>query len=492
MQPPHPVIGPYRIIGQIGEGGMGTVYEAVHQTIERRVAIKILKSELATDSEIVARFFNEARAVNRIAHPSLVQISDYGQTPEGTVYLVMEFLEGETLQQRLVRLEKQGQRLRLSALLHTIWQVAQALAAAHDKGVVHRDIKTDNIMLVRDPAVATGERAKIVDFGIAKLLQVSRKLTVLPRTMGSVLYMSPEQCRGIPDIDGRTDVYALGVIFYRGLTGRPPFDGDSLEAIIGQHFFVEPAPLAVQVPQVPQEVTELVHRMLVKDRSHRPPMHEVVNVVGELLSRPHVRLAEPLSAAPPELTAGEPGSPARSSSTISRSMGQSLLRMQSENRTLPVALLFAGLGISMAVVVGRAVLRPAPPVHSAQPSMIIPVENPPAAAATAGAKRIATPAVLSPAPLGRPGLVGTSPPSPRPATLPSSAARPSPSSVKVEPQRSQAPRAAHDVPRVPSPQSPAAVIGATKSSSSNTTAPANSKKRKPDENEKLDFFKFGR
>ncbi len=490
MQPPHPVIGPYRIVGQIGEGGMGTVFEAVHQTIERRVAIKILKSELATDSEIVARFFNEARAVNRIAHPSLVQISDYGQTPCGTVYLVMEFLEGETLQQRMVRLEKQGQRLRLSALLHTIWQVAQALAAAHEKGVVHRDIKTDNIMLVRDPAVPTGERAKIVDFGIAKLLQVSRKLTVLPRTMGSVLYMSPEQCRGIPDIDGRTDVYALGVIFYRGLTGRPPFDGDSLEAIIGQHFFVEPAPLAVQVPHVPQEVTGLVHRMLVKDRSRRPQMQEVVCVVGELLSRSQARLAESVGAAAPELVRAEPGPPARSSSTISRSMGQSLLRVQNGNRVLPAALLFVGLGISAVVVGGRAILLSAPPIPSAQPRMIVPLDNPPSAAKVEPAPRTAPPAVLSPAPVGDARLVGPTPPVPRPATLPAPAARPLSASVKVEPPRSQAPKAAHDVPRTPSTQSPAAA--ATKSSAANLAAPASVKKRKPDENEKLDFFKFGR
>lgn len=489
MQLPYPVIGPYRLVGQIGEGGMGTVYEAVHQAIERRVAIKILKSEFAKDSEILARFFNEARAVNRIAHPSLVQISDYGQTPEGAIYLVMEFLEGDTLQQRLLGLEKSGQRLSLAELLQTIWQVAQALSAAHDKGVVHRDIKTDNIVLVRDPAVATGERAKIVDFGIAKLLQVSHKLTVLPRTMGSVLYMSPEQCRGVPDIDGRTDVYALGVIFYRGLTGRTPFDGDSLEAIIGQHFFVEPAPLAVQLPQVPREVTVLAHRMLLKDRNQRPTMHEVVHVVGELLAHPQVRSGKPCGAAVAQSAQSAGGPVLPSSSTISRSMGQSMLRSQLGSRIRPTALVLAGLGVAVAALGGRAILRPPSSGQPVQPATIAPVEN----VAPAPARQSASLPVAAPpaAPDARPGGLVSYPP--RPAVNPAQGARPTASAPKTEPHHAPTLHPVHPAQRSPSVLSSAAASVSANSASSQPRPPANPKKPKPNEKtENLDFFKFGR
>lgn len=145
-------IGNFRILRQLGSGGMGTVYEAINETIERRVAIKVLRPEYACNQEFVTRFFNEARAVNRIAHPSLVQISEYGQTADGTAYIVMEYLRGETLTARLQRFHARGERQPLPQTLQTAWQLAEALTAAHDKGIVHRDRSPNDITRPCDTA----------------------------------------------------------------------------------------------------------------------------------------------------------------------------------------------------------------------------------------------------------------------------------------------------------------------------------------------------
>ena len=157
-------IGPYRVIREVGKGGMGAVYEAIHPQIERKVAIKVLHPEYAVNQQVVQRFFNEARAVNIVNHPSVVQISEFGQQPDGTAYIVMEFLEGESLGGRMKRL---GGKLSVADTLRLTRQVAAALAAAHAKNIVHRDLKPDNVMIVSDPEAPGGERAKILDFGIA-------------------------------------------------------------------------------------------------------------------------------------------------------------------------------------------------------------------------------------------------------------------------------------------------------------------------------------
>ncbi|MFO0578632.1 MAG: serine/threonine-protein kinase [Polyangia bacterium] len=184
-------IGSYRIVRKLGQGGMGEVFEAVHETIERRVAIKLLRPERARNAAAAARFFNEARAVNRIDHPGLVQVSDYGETPEGSIYIVMELLRGETLGQRLAR---RG-RLALGEVLLLCRQVASVLVAVHEKGIIHRDLKPDNMMFVPDPDTAGGERVKLLDFGIAKLTlegDAARVRTSTDMLIGTPVYMSPE------------------------------------------------------------------------------------------------------------------------------------------------------------------------------------------------------------------------------------------------------------------------------------------------------------
>lgn len=274
MPPAH--IGPYRILQALGEGGMGAVYEALHESIERRVALKVLHPEYARNPDAVSRFFNEARAVNRIEHPNIVQVSEYGRTDDGTVYLVMEFLRGQTLSSRLETLATTDRRMLPSEVVRIGAQLADALTAAHEKGIVHRDLKPGNVMLVPEALSHGGERVKLLDFGIAKLLQSSGgKATQTNALMGTPQYMSPEQCRGAGAVDDRTDVYALGVMLYEMLAGRPPFLAEEALGYLAQHAYQQPPQLSSITDNVPTELLALVHRLLEKDKHARPAMREV-------------------------------------------------------------------------------------------------------------------------------------------------------------------------------------------------------------------------
>jgi tRNA A-37 threonylcarbamoyl transferase component Bud32 len=269
---------------------MGAVFEAVQEPIGRRVAVKVLHAKYAQEPQITARFFNEARAVNLVDHPGIVQVSDYGQLPDGTAYLVMEFLKGETLNQR----QKQKGRLPLPEIVRLGRQIASALAAAHDKGVFHRDLKPDNIMLVPDPdsEIPGRERAKLLDFGIAKVSQVPEpgqdpgQPGVQPKTstdvvMGTPRYMAPEQCRGGVQIDDKADVYSLGIMLYELLAGRAPFLGGSGE-VLAMHIYETPTPLREVAPHVPEELAALVHKLIAKKKDDRPAMREVVTLLEQL------------------------------------------------------------------------------------------------------------------------------------------------------------------------------------------------------------------
>lgn len=275
-------VGPYRVVRLLGEGGMGSVYEAVNDNIERRVAIKVLHKEYAGQPEVVTRFFNEARAANRINHPSMVQIHELGSLADGTAYIVMEYLDGQTLA-RCVQ-DARG-RLELRRALQYSWQIATALAEAHNKGIIHRDLKPANVMLVRDALVPGGERAKILDFGIAKLATDTRHgKTASHIIMGTPSYMSPEQCRGAGTVDDKSDVYSLGVMMFVLISGRLPFEAEGAGEIIGMHLHQAPPQLDLLVPDLPAQVAALVHRLLNKDRQTRPSMQEVARALELMLT----------------------------------------------------------------------------------------------------------------------------------------------------------------------------------------------------------------
>ena len=289
-------IGPYRVARKLGEGGMGAVYEAVHQTISRRVAIKVLHPEAGRSPEAINRFINEARAGNLIGHPGLVQITDFGNLPDGSGYLVMEYLQGETLAERL---EASGRKLAPEDAVQIGIQIASALHACHKKGIIHRDLKPGNAMLVPDSATATGERLKVLDFGLAKLIEVREAAFVKTHSqavLGTPLYMSPEQCEGAGRVDAKTDVYALGCILYEMLTGKPPFLGDGPGQVIGKHMYQEPEPLSRLAPQIPAALNDLVLRLLVKSKDARPTMRDAQKALEALapsLPPPRRRDAEP-------------------------------------------------------------------------------------------------------------------------------------------------------------------------------------------------------
>jgi tetratricopeptide (TPR) repeat protein len=247
----------YKILEKLGGGGMGVVYKAEDTKLQRFVAIKVLPSHLTSDEEAKTRFVREARAASALEHPSICHIHEIGETPEGHLYMVMPCYEGETLGERIGR-----GPLEVEEALDIITQVASALARAHEKNIIHRDIKPGNVMLT-----GGGRQAKLMDFGLAKKLDAT-KLTRTGTTVGTVAYMSPEQVLG-KKTDHRTDIWALGVVFYEMLTGRQPFQGDYEPAVLYSIINEEPEPVTGIRRDVPPGVENVVEKALSKDVAKR-------------------------------------------------------------------------------------------------------------------------------------------------------------------------------------------------------------------------------
>ena len=260
------IIGQYRIVQKIGAGGMGVVYLAEHTLVGRRAAIKVLLPEYSVRRAIVTRFFNEARAMTSIPDPGIVQMYDFGFHSEGSAYIVMELLEGETLERRLKRLR----RLEIADAVRITRQIAGSLASAHDAGIIHRDLKPDNVFMVRDPEALGGERPKVLDFGVAKLSgDLDRGQTLAGTMMGTPAYMSPEQARGAGEVDARSDIYSLGCVIACLVTGRLPFDGTGIGELISAHMNLAPHRPSDLAPGVPAELDEIVLRCLEKSPGDR-------------------------------------------------------------------------------------------------------------------------------------------------------------------------------------------------------------------------------
>jgi serine/threonine-protein kinase len=269
-------IGSYLIERTLGTGGFGVVYVGIDVRLRRRAAIKQLLPEFSENREIVERFFNEAKATASINHPGIVEIYDVGWHTDGSAYFAMKLLDGESLGRRL----KSAGPLPVQLAATIARQVASALAAAHARGIVHRDLKPDNIMLVPDDEVVIGERAVVLDFGVAKLAgdRPASQKTRSGMMMGTPSYMSPEQCRGAGEVDHRTDVYALGCILFQMLTGRPPFVGEGIGELLGKHQFIEPPMVCDLRDDVPPDVEALVMRTLAK------PLEERFQQMSELVA----------------------------------------------------------------------------------------------------------------------------------------------------------------------------------------------------------------
>ncbi len=264
----------YRIEERLSEGGMGTVYRGTHILMDKTVAIKVLRPSLAADEKIVARFSREARAASRISHPHALSVTDFGEAENGVVFLVMEYLSGVTLKEII----RQEGPLPLPRAVELLRQVGGALDDAHGQGVVHRDLKSENIMLLSSSGT---DYAKVLDFGIAKIKEPEGEynpgLTAPDLVIGTPQYMSPEQCSQSPDIDSRSDIYSLGVILYEMLVGHVPFTGGSPTAIMLKHL-QQPAP---SVLDERDDVPEGVGRVVARAMEKRP--EDRYETVGELV-----------------------------------------------------------------------------------------------------------------------------------------------------------------------------------------------------------------
>jgi serine/threonine-protein kinase len=257
--------GNYIVEARIGEGGMGAVYRARHPRLGRKVAVKVLHPDRRRDPGIVARFVNEARAANEIGDEHIVDVLDFGELEDGTPYLIMEWLDGVGLDVLL----KQVPRLDLERAVHVFRGIAQALAAAHAHGIIHRDLKPENIFLIRRGD--DREFVKVLDFGIAKLLQPGAQSvqTSTGDVFGTPLYMAPEQCRTSKTVDHRADIYALGLILYRMVTGRVPFELDGVGDLIIAHMLETPPAPRTLCSTLPEFVETALLKALAKEPADR-------------------------------------------------------------------------------------------------------------------------------------------------------------------------------------------------------------------------------
>jgi serine/threonine-protein kinase len=282
---------------------MGAVYLARHRHLQRAAAIKVLLPELSSNPDVVERFFNEARATARIRHPGIVEVFDCDVLPGGRAYIVMEFLQGESLGGHLSRARRLFPDMNSIAAITAM--IAEALAAAHAQGIAHRDLKPDNVFLAHDPKSPGPFVVKILDFGIAKLLAGREEGSSKTRTgslLGTPIYMSPEQCRGHGRVDHRSDIYSLGCILFEMICGRPPFVREWPGDLMIAHVSEAPPAVSSIEPEAPPEIDALVARMLAKDPADRPQAaEEIVETMARFLGvrRSQLPGTATLAAGPP-------------------------------------------------------------------------------------------------------------------------------------------------------------------------------------------------
>jgi serine/threonine-protein kinase len=339
-------IGNYVVRSKLGEGGMGAVYLAQHARLGKRVAVKVLLPEMARSKDVVARFFNEAKAATDIKNEHIVDVLDFGELPDGTSYIVMEWLEGQSLADVL-----RAGPMPLARVIHVAEGMSKALGAAHARGIVHRDLKPDNVFLVTKDGDA--DFVKVLDFGIAKLTTNAGDVrTQAGAVMGTPLYMSPEQINGA-GVDQRTDIYAMGIIVYQMLVGALPFETTTLTELLVAHATKTPPSVRERNASIPAEVEGAVARALEKDPARRFDSADAfVRALSSPSAAPYSSLAStvaPQSAPFVVLAAAPPSSP-----------------------KMPVALIVvgaAGVGLlAIAAIVGAILFLRSPSESSVAPS----------------------------------------------------------------------------------------------------------------------------
>ena len=394
------VLGNYRITEAISAGGMGAVYRAVHELLGRAVAIKILRPDLTDSHELVQRFFNEAKAASAIHHPGIVEVFDFGYTPDhGEPYLVMELLDGEPLSRRL-----QGARLNEVVAAHVARGIASALVAAHGKGIVHRDLKPDNVFLVPDPDVPMGERAKLLDFGIAKLTELDgRRHTRHTQTgalIGTPMNMAPEQAAAAGEVDHRADLYSLGCLLYEMLCGEPPFVAEGAGEIIALQMFASPDRPSTRLAAISSELEAITLRLLEKEPARRfQSAAEVVDALGNIAGRLSGRLATQLpttgssdvnlfmtprpespDARPPAIPIADKQDPTKLDrpTSVTRRRGPSSAAIIGGSLVVAIAVVGVALMVTRTDEPPAAPAPPPPVVHVDVPAPPPPVTPPPA------------------------------------------------------------------------------------------------------------------
>ncbi len=280
----------YKITKKLGEGGMGAVYLALHLVLEKQVAIKVLHGEFARKPDLVERFMQEAKAASRIRHENVIDISDYGQTPDGLVFFVMEMLKGHDLHEEITRAKLAGNLLPWTRTKKIFLQVCSALSAAHARGIIHRDLKPENIYLI--DFLGEPDFVKLLDFGIAKLTDAAigeggesaRKLTKTGMLFGTPEYMSPEQARG-DKVDHRVDVYAMGCILFQLITNQVPFIAENFMGVLSQHLTADPPQVSPEVLDqigAPRAISDIIDKTLTKDPDTRwQTIDELANAIRE-------------------------------------------------------------------------------------------------------------------------------------------------------------------------------------------------------------------
>lgn len=267
LEPGQIIDSKYRVIRRIGEGGMGTVYEGLNSRIGKRVAIKVLHAQVAAMPDFVERFEREARAAARIGSSHVCDVLDLGDLPNGDRFIVMEYLDGVSFEDRLIERGK----LTPEQLAPIAFELLEGLGTMHNARVVHRDLKPANVFLARTSG-GRGEVVKILDFGVAKLLPFGGEVGTMTQTgtmMGTPLYMSPEQARGARDVDGRTDIYAASVMFYRALAGVLPYNADTLNELLFKIVLEDPKPLREVAPEIDEAFAAIIHKGLARDLAQR-------------------------------------------------------------------------------------------------------------------------------------------------------------------------------------------------------------------------------